>query len=181
MAGPMMPKAPLRERVRQLDKTLPPALKAVLTYAFGMVKESDRLIKRSKPAEIALHYVELRQFRDQLDELCKIITQDRDRLAYEVIPRVFLEEGLTTCTLEEGYRVTISPLVRASVKEGQRDRAHDWLRKTGHGELIQPTINASTLSAFAKEMMEEKNEELPADIFNVHFGKNTSVTKVPGR
>ena len=36
-----------------------------------------------------------------------------------------------------------------------------WLREQGHGGLITETVNASTLAAFAKNMMDTEGKELP--------------------
>lgn len=61
-----------------------------------------------------------------------------------------------------------------------KEAAYKWLQLTGNDGLIQETVNSSTLSSFAKSEMAEMRE-LPASLFNIHVGLNTSVTKVAGK
>lgn len=93
-----------------------------------------------------------------------------------VVPEAFEQAGVPNISLDEGFRVGIAVRTAASVIPGKKEEAYAWLQDNGAGDLIQPTINASTLSAYAKQKG-EKNEELPADIFNVALMPNTSVTK----
>jgi len=53
----------------------------------------------------------------------------------------------------------------------------DWLRTNGHGDLIQETVNSSTLGAFARNLTEESGYELPSDIFKTSVMTFTSITK----
>jgi hypothetical protein len=53
-----------------------------------------------------------------------------------------------------------------------------WLRETGNESLIQETVNAQTLAAFAKDLNVTKGIELPQDIFNTSQMTVTSITKV---
>jgi hypothetical protein len=57
-----------------------------------------------------------------------------------------------------------------------KEAAFEWLRENGLGELITETVNASTLSAQARKMLED-GTELDADIFNVSVFPTTSITK----
>ena len=175
---PMQTKS-AESRLAELSKSgKVPAL--VVDYAKhirDLTKQTDALVKKGASAAVlARHYIKVKEFRDSFEEISKALTFERDRLAYTLIPAAFEAEGSKTVTLSEGYRITITPFVRASVKEDMRQHARDWLIKNGHGDLISETINASTLSAFAKELASE-GKELPDDIFSINFGRNTSVTK----
>ena len=92
------------------------------------------------------------------------------------VPAVFEAAGVPNVPLSEGFRVGISEAWRASIKPDQKPGAYAWLEETGRKSIITEVVNASTLSALAKEMA-EKNEELPAEFFNVAQVPNTSVTK----
>jgi hypothetical protein len=86
----------------------------------------------------------------------------------------------------EKYRVTKTTGVFASVNgeygvhtEGPfagQPKAWDWLRANGYESLIKPTVNASSLAAVAKELMEE-GRELPEDQFKVTPKVSISITK----
>jgi hypothetical protein len=60
---------------------------------------------------------------------------------------------------------------------GPKDAAKIWLRTHGLGDIIVETINAGTLAATGKAMLEE-GRELPEDYFNCHVLPQTSMTKV---
>lgn len=92
-------------------------------------------------------------------------------------PAVLEVAQLDNVPLSEGWRVGVSHNWRASVVPGQKEAAFAYLQEIGKGDLIQPTLNASTLSAFARQTVEQDNKELPADLFNVAQVPNTSVTK----
>jgi hypothetical protein len=58
-----------------------------------------------------------------------------------------------------------------------KELGHRWLHDNGHGGLIIPTVNASSLSAFAKDLMENEGKELPEHIFKTGRLTYTSITK----
>lgn len=177
-ANPQL-KRSANQRLKDLsdDGVVPQAVVALADEIARMVRQTDTIVKGGSAARLASHYVRVKTYKDQLDEISKALSIERDRLAYELIPRAFSDEGTTTLTLKEGYRVTLVPFVRASIKEGQREEAYGWLRQMGHAELITNTINSSTLSAFVKNLLSE-NQDVPEGVFNVNVGQNTSVTKV---
>ncbi len=94
-----------------------------------------------------------------------------------MIPEAFERESISSFTTDNGYRVTVSQRFFASILEGMKDVAFEWLRKNKLGDLIQPTVNAGTLSAEGKRMLEE-GRELPEQIFSTHYKPSTSLTKV---
>lgn len=76
----------------------------------------------------------------------------------------------------ENFRVTRTARVFASINAEHLDDAYDWLRGHEYGSLIKETVNSSSLSAVAKEMMQE-GEELPEEFFKVHMKDGISITK----
>jgi hypothetical protein len=92
------------------------------------------------------------------------------------MPELMEHSGVTSVPLDVGYRVTVSYTTRASVRPEEKAAAYAWLQKN-HPDLLIETVNASTLSAFAREQMKEHNKELPQKLFNVQDVPNTSVTK----
>ncbi len=53
---------------------------------------------------------------------------------------------------------------------------YKWLVDNGYESLIKPVVNASSLSATAKELI-ENGRELPEEFFKVHSQPDISVTK----
>lgn len=125
---------------------------------------------------LAAAYVGVKDFYEQFDEIRKKLNVAKERMSYQILPRAFEDEGQTTVTLSSGHRVTISSKLRASIGEDKL-AAYDWLRENEFGEVITETVNASTLSALAKELA-ERGSGLPDELFSTSVAQTTSVTKV---
>lgn len=136
---------------------------------------------KAGPVQIARAFVVLHRLNDRM------LSEEKAFKPYKnfygitkavTVPACFEQAGVPNVSLSEGFRVGVTdPQIRASVKPGCKAAAFTWLEEHGVGDLIQPTLNASTLSAFAKQLG-EKNEELPDDVFNVARIPTTSVTKL---
>lgn len=122
-------------------------------------------------AFVVLH--RLKGIRDGIDKAFSALFENYKNV---VLPEALEAEGVTSLPLAEGYRVGVSATTRASIKPDKKEEAYDWLRANGLGDIITPVVNASTLSGAARHMMEEDNQELPADLFSVALMTTTSVT-----
>ncbi len=135
------------------------------------------LISAGQPASKLAHViVMLRQASDQWNEVGKVIDAALDKLKTELVPAAFEAEGITNFSLDTGYRVTVSTRFVASIKKGHKEDAYEWLRDNALGDLITETVNAQTLAAAGKAMLED-GKELPEEHFNSAFLPNTSITK----
>lgn len=121
--------------------------------------------------------VQLRTLSEQVEATTKPFNDLYNEFKDVRVPKAFEDAGVPTVNLDEGFRVTVSHKVRASVKGGMKEQALQWLRDNGLGDIVSETVNSSTLSAVARTMVEE-NRELDADLFSVHIMPTTSVTKV---
>ena len=126
--------------------------------------------------EFARAFVSLRKLKDKIDELDKTFSKLFEPAKVEKLPQAFDRAGVPSVTLDEGYRVTVSQTVRASVRADQREGAAAWLRAHDMASVVTETINSSTLSGIARSMLEDGNE-LPSEHFSVAVISNTSVTK----
>ncbi len=139
---------------------------------------ADHTVPKMTAAQAVEAYVALRLIDEGLTDAIMYFARSKLQLNNEVIPKAFEREGLKSLTSERlGYRVTVTDAVRASVRKGQKVAAYEWLRGHDLGDLIVETVNASTLSATARVMLEE-GHELDDDLFNVALMKQTSMTKV---
>lgn len=85
-------------------------------------------------------------------------------------------EEISTFNTEDN-RITRTTRVLASVAD--KEAALAWLRENDFESLIQETVNSSSLSAAAKELM-ESGRELPSDEgdpFRVHMKDGVSITR----
>lgn len=108
----------------------------------------------------------------------KALSEVKSRLSFakEVsMPQRMDAEAVKTFNTEN-FRVTRTARVFASITAEQIESAYDWLRDNGYGALIKETVNSSSLSAAAKELMQE-GEELPEELFKVHMKDGISITK----
>lgn len=121
------------------------------------------------------------------DEAAKLEKQTKSimaRLAYarEVSfpARLDAEDTQTTTSKDTGHRMSRTARVFASIitdPTGKMlERAYAWLRENNLGPLIKETVNSSSLSAAAKELI-ENGRELPDDIFTTHTKDGVSITR----
>lgn len=92
------------------------------------------------------------------------------------VPAKFEDDGVTHHSLAAGFRVTTSYATRAAMIPDKKEEAKQWLREN-HPDVVIETVNASTLSALAKQLAEEQNLDLPRDLFNTTMLPGTSVTR----
>lgn len=124
-------------------------------------------------SHLITRYDQVRNLHARLKEIAADVNQLADHLSMEVLPEAMRAAGFTTVNHEVG-RVTIGTRVSASMLD--REQAMQWLRDNELGSLIIETVNAMTLGAQAKDMI-ERGEELPHDIFKTSVKAYTSITK----
>lgn len=122
-------------------------------------------------AFVAMHYL-----KERLDAVESAFSKMYSEYQKLKIPEIFTQEGITSVPLDEGYRVGMSSRFFASIQEGKKAEAYEWLKNNGLESLITPTVNSSTLSAALKAMLEEHNKEAPELYFSVAYVPNISVT-----
>lgn len=148
-----------------------------LVHVAGMVRNDTTLaLATNDHVEVIKHYNHLRLAAESIKESREAIQEISDRLSKEQVPDVMRAAGVKTITVEGVGRVTVSHRFSCSMLD--KDEGFGWLRSNGHGSLITETVNSSTLSAFAKDMLEAHGTELPTEIFKVGTSPYTSITKV---
>jgi len=116
---------------------------------------------------------EVRNLHARLKEIAADVNSLSDYLSMDLVPGAMQAAGFTTVNHEVG-RVTIGTRISASMVE--KDAAMQWLRDHELGSLIQETVNANTLGAQARTMI-EAGDELPSDLFKTSVKPYTSITK----
>lgn len=134
-------------------------------------------VKRVTTSDAARLFVAYKSIKDELDDLQKAFEAEYTEFKTLTFPGLLEDDGQTNVPLAEGYRVGVSTKLYASIKGERKGQAYGWLRNNDLGELIVETVNASTLSAAAKALLEDKFLDLPDGLFNVMLQSNTSVTK----
>lgn len=128
-------------------------------------------------------YAELAAFlRDQKAEIGRLEAQtkalkaDLEDVQKNILPAKLEADGMKNVTVEGIGRLSNNPQFRASVKAKHKMDMQNWLRENGFGDMIQATLNSSTLKAWVKEQMEEGNE-IPVDYLNLDSFDLVTLTK----
>lgn len=132
-----------------------------------------------KSVELATLYADVRLAHDGIEEATKKLKGLKEQLKALLLPEAFDRDEIKTLTLEDGHRITIGTRVVASIIPDSKPLAFTWLRTNNHGSLIQETVNAQTLGAFARAEMEAARE-LPDNLFKVTVLHEASFTKGKG-
>ena len=90
--------------------------------------------------------LKLRALEDQLkimEEALKTRKKEIDRISGEVIPTMLSEMGLSQLKLTDGSSVDVKPFYSATISAQNKDRAYNWLRTNGLGDIIKNEISVS--------------------------------------
>jgi len=142
--------------------------------ANGLDNEAQDVLTKDV-ADILAILVEIRTMDENLKYVKKRFYDLYKRYKEEIVPTKFQEEGITSITVD-GTRFTVSQSSKTTIVGGEKEAAYKWLRENGLEDLITNTVNASTLSATARSLLED-GVEMPEDIFKMYIFNNTSMTK----
>lgn len=163
-----MPKSPYDKVVDVCDK-IGDTLDEIDTLINQVEAESDLL-------QLCRNFYHLRRVKDALEALGKKAGSTIDDMAKRAIPDMMESKDVRNITLDDiGYRFTKSARMFCSMPD--KEKGMEWLEQNGAGDLIVPTVNAQTLSSWAKERLEVEGLDLPDDLFKVTTIPNTSMTK----
>lgn len=114
--------------------------------------------------------------KERMEETLSTINKRYDYLRLIAVPKRFEDEGITNMKVEGVGRVGLTPDLYASIAPDQKGAAYEWLSDNGHGDVIQPTVNSSTLKALMKSII-KSGEEIPSELFKVTPFTRASITK----
>lgn len=130
-----------------------------------------------KTLELAPELDAVRRAKDYLDDLLKFVNACHDVLRIEIIPEAMEREHIHNINIEGLGRLSLTPDLFVSLKKDMdRDGFFKWLRARKLGDLIQDTINSSTLKAFVARRIKE-GKDYPTDYLNVTPYTRASITK----
>lgn len=138
--------------------------------------DTNEVLATKDHITVIRHYDDLRKATEQIKEARKALDEIEEHLSREDVPDILRENKIKTITVEGVGRVTISHRWSASMLD--KDAGILWLKAHNMGGIVQETVNAQTLAAHAKALMETKGTELPPNVFKVGQMAYTSITKV---
>lgn len=137
-------------------------------------------VKNQPAAFIAKFYSHLRRLHDEMDAERKKLSKLIEHISMTALPEAFEQEGITSFTTDEGDRVTVAQVTRASVPAETKDEAYRWLKDNGFPDIVKETVHAGTLGSVAKSILAGEVEgvfDLPERLFKVQVLPQTSVTR----
>lgn len=150
----------------------------LIDEASQIFDDAEKNLKAS-PVEKALsNYYYMDAAYEILDNSRKAFAKKVEFLKNSLLPEMMEQRGVKSINLSvdrKPYRFTVN--VRQSCSMVDKDGGVEWLRENGQGGLIQQTVNASSLSAFSKQWVEDRGADLPEAYFKVTTMKYISVTK----
>lgn len=119
---------------------------------------------------------EIQKKKESLEGDLKDLNKVFDFLRITKIPAKMDEDGVDRISVAGVGRVSLTADMHVSVKADMKEKFYEWLRDNGRGDLLQETVNPSTLKAAVKGMY-KKGEEIPDDLLNVSPFTRASITK----
>ena len=112
-----------------------------------MEQDQTEVIKNTSNIKtLSDEVLKLRAMEDQLkimEEALKNKKKEIDRISGEVIPTMLSEMGLSQLKLADGSAVDVKPFYSASISAQNKDKAYEWLRNNGLGDIIKNEISVS--------------------------------------
>lgn len=121
-------------------------------------------------------FLMIRDAQEALHGVSKEFTKYEGELRYGVVPKIFELSKTKSWTSDNKVRFTVVDTLSAGIIPDKKEKAFTWLRKHEHGDLIKETVNAQSLSATARYLMEQENKELPESMFTIKTGQYVSIT-----
>lgn len=147
--------------------------------------ETHEILSDGDHIAVIKHWAQIRQAKETIKSAREAIEEIEERLSKDQIPELarqlkdrtgvkppFKIEGIGSVTISQRFTASI-------IDDPQRGKevGYDWLRNNDAGSLVTETVNASTLSAYAKDMLMNNGIELPPEIFKVGMSPYTSIRK----
>jgi hypothetical protein len=113
--------------------------------------------------------------KEQLEDQLKDINAEFDVLRFELVPGALEDAGVENVRYEGIGRVSTTADLRLSLLKADQPTFFSWLKKNKLDDLIQPTVNSSTLKAWVKGRI-KAGKEVP-DVIAVTPITRASITK----
>jgi len=110
-------------------------------------KDQQEVIQKTDNIQTLADQVEklnsLQQRIELQEDNLKNTKKEFDHLSGEVIPTMMAEMGLSHLKLMDGSSVDVKPNYSASISIANREKAFNWLRENGLGDIIKNEISVA--------------------------------------
>lgn len=159
---------------------------SMLSIACGQMQALNQIVggafeeaRKGKLPEALRLWYDISQQYEELDKARKELYAQIEQMSRATLPEMLDESDVKTITLEldGGRKVRFTKNARVSCSMVDKEGGMNWLRESGNEALIQETVNSSTLSAFAKQYVEDEGRDLPPEMFKMSTLNYISATK----
>jgi hypothetical protein len=151
------------------------AKRALETARAAIFAEAESAITVNEPPDLVRFYADMREELEAMADTISEFNKLEKDLSYTRVPACFDAHGI------ENVRVAGYGLVglnrRWSCSILDKPKGYQYLRNNGQGGMIQETVNAMTLGAWAREEVEEKGVEPPDDVFKTSVARYVSLRR----
>ena len=106
----------------------------------GVIKKTDNIQSLADQVE---RLESLQQRLELQEDNIKNTKKELDHISGEVIPTMMAEMGLAHLKLMDGSSVDVKPNYSATITVANREKAFNWLRNNGLGDIIKNEISVS--------------------------------------
>ena len=136
----------------------------------------DKYKKYNNVPDLAHQMKHVQEIKETAEKELKEINAEYDVLRLEVIPAKCEEQGIEGIKIEGLGRLNLTADLYVSIKAGMKKPLFDWFSKAKLRDMVQPTVNSSTLKAFVKGRI-KAGKPLPEEFLNVTPFTRASITK----
>jgi hypothetical protein len=108
--------------------------------------QTEAITQTNEVKALSDQVLNLRDLEDKLKqkeiELGKL-KKDLNIISGEVIPTMMTEMNISTLKLADGSAVEVKPIYGASISPDKKEKAFNWLRNNGLGDLIKNEVTVS--------------------------------------
>ena len=150
------------------------ALKALDNFLACALVDTEAVAGTNDVPQTAQHFAEFRRTVGDITRQVAALEGHVRTLSYELLPTMMTNQDIKSIHVLGLGTVTVN--VRWTATMPDKEVGMKWLRATGNEGLIIETVNAPTLTVFAKDMA-LNGMPLPSDIFKVGTAQHISITK----
>lgn len=149
------------------------AQRALETARSLLQRDCLEAIKDNDPPNLVRFYADVGEEADVMRESLSAVAKMEKDLSYTAIPTCFDAHGIQNVRVQ-GYGL-VSLVRRWSCSMIDKEKGFAWLRANGQGGMIQETVNAMTLGAWARKEVEDEGREPPDEIFTTSINRYCSL------
>lgn len=129
--------------------------------------------------ELAKELLKFNKAIKDTEEIVQYLKEKRDNIEKRLINEM-VDDEVNNLSID-GQKIYLATRISVSPKSGRKDALFAALTDNGYADIIKPTINANTLTATVRELMEHNDNQIPewlADKVSLYTVTNARIRKI---